>query len=92
MPAEIKVGSRTDPMSNETTVWVSVPHELNNLEAVYARKMFAELVAEKLAEKYVEEKYAELLGSLNPVAVANLAIAKAAGMVAESFAPKTEKR
>ena len=77
---------------SSTTASVTVPGDICNTLRVHGEVEFIEYLAEKLAAKFVEENYAALLASLNPVAISNLAIAKAAGMVAESFAPKKEER
>ena len=52
---------------------------------MYAERGVFEIVCEKIAERYVEEHYAEIAGKLDQNAIANLAVAAAGRKIAEEI-------
>jgi hypothetical protein len=48
-------------------------------------EMILRLVVEKIAERYVEERYLELIAKLDQGAIANLAVAEASKKIAEEI-------
>jgi hypothetical protein len=63
-------------------------HLVATFEQVFCRSMAHEVirqVAEKIAERYVQEHYAEIVAKLDQQAIANLAVADSGKKIAEEI-------
>ena len=81
MSDEIEVKMYRSPSDMKSTLAVTIQDSLCEA-TIYA---VLHLVAEKIADRYVEEHYAEIVAKLDQQAIANLAIADSGKKIAEEI-------
>ena len=76
--------SVSDPANSKVTVAATFdPFEMSTSRAYL--EYLTSVVAEKIAEKFVEENYSELISKLDQQAIANLAVADSGKKIAEEI-------
>jgi len=80
---DVTVSVYRSPMEDKTSYCVSLRDQiLGSQDFAYS---ILHTIAEKVAERYVEEHFAELTSRLDQNAIANLAIAEASKKIAEEI-------
>jgi hypothetical protein len=88
MTVEIKTyhhASPSDPYSDKYTVAATFDMNDQALQMRCYGYELLNLIAEKIAEKFVNENYAELVSKLDQQAIANLAVADSGKKIAEEI-------
>lgn len=88
----MEISSRTNTQTNTIDIVITIAqHEFDTADPKSLVRRALTDAAKSLAETYIEENKATILENINPVAVANLAIADSAKLVRKQFIDPDEE-